>query len=206
MTQAWGPINWRRKSITVAGHGRESEGAIVVMKRGNSRGAKDPCRPNGFIRSKEIRLDKRPTTEEHGGLNWDQPLDKPEVKSGIMLPPKISELRRKLAHKAKQEPGFRFYALFDRIYREDVLRTAFSLVLDHNGAPGVDGMTCQDVLSLDAPAWNAFFRELHEELRTSLPAATGQTCLHPEAGRPVATAGYPNGQRPDRSNRGVTGD
>jgi RNA-directed DNA polymerase len=83
-----------------------------------------------------------------------------------MLPPKISELRRKLAHKAKQEPGFRFYALFDRIYRDDVLRTAFALVLDHNGAPGVDGMTCQEILDLDAPDWEAFFQGLHEELRT----------------------------------------
>ena len=78
------------------------------MTRGNARRAKDPCRPNCFIRSKEIRLDTRPTTEEHGGLNWDQPMDKPEVKSGIMLPQKISELRKKLAHKAKQEPQFRF--------------------------------------------------------------------------------------------------
>ena len=136
------------------------------MTRGNARRAKDPCRPNCFIRSKEIRLDTRPTTEEHGGLNWDQPMDKPEVKSGIMLPQKISELRKKLAHKAKQEPKFRFYALYDRVYREDVLRTAASLVLNHNGAAGVDGVTCQDLLSLDEPAWNAFFRELHEELRT----------------------------------------
>jgi RNA-directed DNA polymerase len=111
-------------------------------------------------------LDTRPTTEEHGGLNWDQPMDKPEVKSGIMLPQKISELRKKLAHKAKQEPQFRFYALYDRVYREDVLRTAASLVLNHDGAAGVDGVTCQDLLSLDEPAWNAFFRELHEELRT----------------------------------------
>jgi RNA-directed DNA polymerase len=136
------------------------------MKRGNSRGAKDPCRPNVFIRSKEIRLDASPTTEEHGGLNWDQQLAAPEVKSGIMLPEKISELRRKLAHKAKQEPGFRFYALFDRIYRDDVLRTALALVLSHDGAPGVDGVTCQEILELEAPEWDAFFRELHEELRS----------------------------------------
>ncbi len=111
-------------------------------------------------------MDERPTTEEHGGLNWDQQLAAPEVKSGITLSKKISELRWKLAHKAKQEPGFRFYALFDRIYRDDVLRTAYALVLAHNGAPGVDGMTCQDILELDAPEWDAFFRELHEELRT----------------------------------------
>jgi RNA-directed DNA polymerase len=163
---AWGRSDWRRKSITVDRHGRESEGAIVAMKRGNSRGAKDPCRPNVSIRSKEIRLDERPTTEEHGGLNWDQHLAEPDVKSGILLPQKVSELRKKLAHKAKQEPGFRFYALFDRIYRDDVLRTAYALVLAHNGAPGVDGVTCQEILELDAPAWDAFFRELHEELRT----------------------------------------
>ena len=162
---AWGRSDWRWKSITVDGHGRESEGAIVAMKRGNSRGAKDPCRPNVSIRSKEIRLDERPTTEEHGGLNWDQPLAQPEVKSGILLPPKISELRTKLAHKAKQEPRFRFYALYDRIYRDDVLRTAFALVLEHNGAPGLDGVTCQDILKLDAPDWEAFFRGLHEEIR-----------------------------------------
>jgi len=174
-SMAWGQSNWRRKSITVVGHGRESEGAIVAMKRGNSRGAKDPCRPNVSIRSKEIRLDERPTTEEHGGLNWDQPLAQPEVKSGILLPPKISELRTKLAHKAKQEPRFRFYALYDRIYRDDVLRTAFALVLEHNGAPGLDGVTCQDILKLDAPDWEAFFRGLHEEIRNRSSACTSRS-------------------------------
>jgi len=133
------------------------------MKRGNSRGAKDPCRTNVFIRSKEIRLDKRPTTEEHGGLTWDQQLAEPEMKSGVLLPQKVSELRWKLAHKAKQEPGFRFYALYDRIYREDVLRSAWWLVLAHNGAPGVDGMTCRDIL--DVLDLDTFLRELREELR-----------------------------------------
>jgi RNA-directed DNA polymerase len=111
-------------------------------------------------------LDTRPTTEERGGLNWDQQLDVPEVKSGVTLPPKISELRKKLGQRAKQELKFRFYALYDRIYRDDVLRFAATLVLNHNGAAGVDGVTCQDLLTLDEPGWNAFFRELHEELRT----------------------------------------
>ena len=116
-----------------------------------------------FIRRKEIRLDTRPTTEEHDSLDWNQELVLPERKSGIMLPPKVSELRRKLAHKAKQEPGFRFYALYDRIYREDVLRAAWWLVLAHNGAPGVDGMTCRDIL--DVLDLDTFLRELREELR-----------------------------------------
>jgi RNA-directed DNA polymerase len=161
---AWGPTNWLRKQITVTGHGRESEGAVVAMKRGNSRGAKDPCRPNVFIRSKETRLDERPTTEETNNLNPNQRLDDPEVKSGCKLWPKVSELRRKLAHKAKQEPGFRFYALYDRIYREDVLSDAWLLVVTHNGAPGVDGITCQDII--DGPGATVFLEELREELRT----------------------------------------
>jgi len=109
-------------------------------------------------------LDERPTTEEHGGLTWDQQLAEPETKAGILLPPKVSELRRKLAHKAKQEPEFRFYTLYDRIYREDVLRSAWWLVLNNNGAPGVDGVTCQDIL--ECPDLDAFLRELQEELRT----------------------------------------
>jgi RNA-directed DNA polymerase len=108
-------------------------------------------------------LDNRPTTEEHGGLTWDQQLAEPEVKSGVLLPQKVSELRCKLAHKAKQEPGFRFYALYDRIYRADVLRAAWWLVLAHNGAPGVDGMTCHDIL--DVLDLDTFLRELQEELR-----------------------------------------
>ena len=111
-------------------------------------------------------MDKRPTTEEHGGLTWDQQLAEPEVKSGVLLPPKVSELRKKLGQKAKQEPKFRFYALYDRIYREDVLRIAATLVLNHNGAARVDGVTCQDLVTLDDPAWDAYIRQLHEELRT----------------------------------------
>jgi RNA-directed DNA polymerase len=109
-------------------------------------------------------LDERPTTEEAGNLNPNERLVDPETKSGFKLWPKVSELRRKLAHKAKQEPRFRFYALYDRIYRPDVLSDAWLLVLAHNGAPGVDGMTCQDII--DGPGATVFLEELREELRT----------------------------------------
>jgi RNA-directed DNA polymerase len=78
--------------------------------------------------------------------------------------PTVSELRRKLGHKAEQEPKFRFYTLYDRIYRFDVLTVAWWLVLQNNGAPGVDGMSCQDII--DGPGAKVFLEQLAEELRT----------------------------------------
>ncbi|MBV8610628.1 MAG: group II intron reverse transcriptase/maturase [Singulisphaera sp.] len=86
------------------------------------------------------------------------------MKSGVNLPPKVSELRGKLGQKAKQEPKFRFYALYDRIVRDDVLTAAWWLVLAKNGAPGVDGRTCQDII--DGPGATVFLDELRDELRT----------------------------------------
>jgi hypothetical protein len=110
-------------------------------------------------------LDESPTTERGGQPPTPKlPPVLPEVKSGVALPPKVSELRGKLGQKAKQEPRFRFYALYDRIFRLDVLTAAWWLVLEHKGAAGVDGMTCQDII--DGPGAALFLLELHEELRT----------------------------------------
>jgi RNA-directed DNA polymerase len=94
----------------------------------------------------------------------DQPPAEPETKSGVTFILEVSQLRWKLGRKAKQEPKFRFYALYDRIYRWDVLTVAWWLVMKHNGAPGVDGMSCQNII--DGPGAVNFLKELQEELRT----------------------------------------
>lgn len=108
---------------------------------------------------------KRPTTEDRKACEAAlPPPDAAAEKGGVKLPVKVAELRRKLSDKAKQEPRFRFYALYDRVYRLDVLAAAWWLVLKNNGAPGVDGVSCQDII--DGPGAAALCQELHEELRT----------------------------------------
>ena len=82
----------------------------------------------------------------------------------LQTPDAIRTLQRKLYGKAKTEPGFRFYTLYDRITRDDVLMTAWWLVLAHDGAPGVDGLSCQDII--DGPGATVFLEELRDELIT----------------------------------------
>ena len=88
----------------------------------------------------------------------------PEWGERRKLPERVSLLRRKLYQKAKREPTFRFYALYDRIYRRDVLRAAWEQVRANAGAPGLDGVTIDHIVhSEDGP--QRLVEELHEALR-----------------------------------------
>ncbi len=78
---------------------------------------------------------------------------------------KLTQLRQRLGQKAKQEPKFRFYVLYDRIYRRDVLQAAWERVRANGGAPGIDGVTIESIEASEE-AVQKLVEELHEELRT----------------------------------------
>src|SRR5438552_13457365 len=81
----------------------------------------------------------------------------------LETPIKIRMLQIKLYQKAKEEPSYRFYLLYDKVWREDILQHAYDLVRANKGAPGVDGQTFDKIESEGQEKWLGGIRN---DLRT----------------------------------------
>jgi RNA-directed DNA polymerase len=108
----------------------------------------------------------------------------------LVTPTKIRELQRALYRRAKENRNFRFYALYDKVYRKDVLEHAYALVNANRGAPGPDGVTFEQI---EENGRDGLLEQLHEALRTKQykPGAVRRVYI-PKASGGERPLGIPN--------------
>jgi RNA-directed DNA polymerase len=87
----------------------------------------------------------------------------------------LQKLRAALRDKAKSAPNFRFYSLYDKVYRRDVLEAAWTQCRANGGAPGVDGQTFADIEKYGVERW---LDELTEELRAKRYQPQPEALVH----------------------------
>jgi RNA-directed DNA polymerase len=124
-------------------------------------------------------LCERTTTDEPDDFAWPEAF----ARNHRGLPEKVFTLRQKLYRKSKTEPKYRFYALYDRIYRPDVLAAGWAQVAANDGAPGVDGVRVGDVHSKPGGV-EAYLQQIGEDLRakTYRPQAVRRKLITKENG------------------------
>ncbi|NRA64503.1 MAG: hypothetical protein HRU19_08480 [Pseudobacteriovorax sp.] len=81
----------------------------------------------------------------------------------LQTPTKIQMLQNALHEKAKSQPDFRFYSLWDKVYRMDFLQASWKRVKANKGSSGVDGQTIEQIENLGVERW---LGEISEELRS----------------------------------------
>ena len=121
----------------------------------------------------------------------------------LAAPSSVQKLRTALHDKAKESPRRRFHALYDKVYRRDVLAFAYECCKANGGAAGVDGQSFEDIKEYGVERW---LDELTEELksRTYRPCPVRRVYIPKPDGkqRAVRSAHYP---RPDGGNGGSIG-
>ena len=143
-----------------------ADGSVVAMKRGNACGAKGPWH----------------------GIS-DQSNERQDIDVSLPSPTKLQKLQISLHAKAKHAPQFRFYSLWDKMCRSDVLEEAFRRCRANGGAAGVDGETFS---SLKAQGERSWLHQLAKELRehTYVPAPLRRVWI-PKANGTMRPLGIP---------------
>ena len=116
----------------------------------------------------------------------------------LSTPESVQKLQTALHDKAKEAPNFRFYALYDKVYRKDVLAFAYECCKANGGAAGVDGQTFEDIEAYGEERW---LDELAQELkkRTYQPLPVRRVYI-PEARWETASVRSTRYPRPDSGN------
>jgi len=110
----------------------------------------------------------------------------------LATPSSVQKLQTALHDKAKGSPNFRFYALYDKVYRKDVLEFAYECCKANGGAAGVDGQSFEDIEKYGVERVGGRIGGRTEKSNISTPS--GAAGVYPQAGRKAAAvrgAHYP---------------
>jgi len=114
----------------------------------------------------------------------------------LTTPPTVGKLQAALHGKAKAEPGYRFYLLYDKLYRKDVLAHAYACCRENRSAAGVDHQTFEDIEAYGRERWlgelavSRVYRAVDEQARRRLRQGWRAKYPHHGYGRPSYPAAY----------------